>query len=154
MCKEYFTIYIISLKSLEGGVQVSFIINLLNQGLDGAFIRHKALVNNVANASTPNYKRQDVDFISILRKEQGEKTLLPLKTTENNHLNGSVFKEGHFSSFVMQKNTSYRNDKNNVDIEVEMAEVAKNALYYNTLSRQVDEQFSMLRNVISKGGGA
>jgi flagellar basal-body rod protein FlgB len=133
---------------------VSFIINLLNKGLDGAFARQKALANNVANASTPNYKRQDVDFISILKRQQGEKSSLPMKTTQHTHLSGSNFKEGLFSSFVLQNNTSYRNDKNNVDIEVEMAEVAKNALYYNTLTRQMDEEFSILRNVINKGGGA
>lgn len=133
---------------------MSFIINLLNKGLDGAFARQKALANNVANASTPNYKRQDVDFISILKRQQGEKSSLPMKTTQHAHLSGSNFKEGFFSSFVLQNNTSYRNDKNNVDIEVEMAEVAKNALYYNTLTRQMDEEFSILRNVINKGGGA
>lgn len=133
---------------------MSFIINLLNKGLDGAFARQKALANNVANASTPNYKRQDVDFISILKRQQGEKSSLPMKTTQQAHLSGSNFKEGFFSSFVLQNNTSYRNDKNNVDIEVEMAEVAKNALYYNTLTRQMDEEFSILRNVINKGGGA
>lgn len=133
---------------------MSSIINLLSKGLDGAYARHKALANNVANANTPNYKRQDVDFISVLRKEQGENKPLPLKTTSKSHVKASSFRQEHFSSFVLQKNTSYRNDKNNVDIEVEMAEVAKNALYYNTLSRQIDEQFSILRNVINKGGGA
>lgn len=130
------------------------IINLLSKGLDGSFIRQRALANNVANAQTPNYKRQDVDFISVLRREQGENKSLSLKATSKSHLKGSEFRQDHFSSFVLQKNTSYRNDKNNVDIEVEMAEVAKNALYYNTLSRQIDEQFSILRNVINKGGGA
>ena len=130
------------------------IINLLSKGLDGSFIRQRALANNVANAQTPNYKRQDVDFISVLRRKQGENKSLPLKATSKSHLKGSEFRQDHFFSFVLQKNTSYRNDKNNVDIEVEMAEVAKNALYYNTLSRQIDEQFSILRNVINKGGGA
>lgn len=132
---------------------MSSIINLLSQGLDGALSRQKALASNVANVDTPNYKRQDVDFISILKKEREGKSSLPLKNTDSSHVVDNKLERSNLSISSL-KNTSYRNDKNNVDIDVEMAEVAKNALYFNTLSRQITDQFSMLKNVISKGGGA
>lgn len=134
-----------------GGVVVSNNINLISQGLDGALNRHKMLSNNIANVDTPNYKRKDVDFITALRNQFGQKSSLSLATTDNNHIVGSKKANKSFESPFL-KNTSYRNDKNNVDIDVEMGEVAKNGIYYNTLSRQINTQFIILKDVINKGG--
>ena len=41
--------------------------------------------------------------------------------------------------------TSYRVDDNNVDIDVENAEMAKNTIYYNAVVNQVNSQFSRLK---------
>ena len=45
-------------------------INLLQLGLDGAKKRQEAISNNIANVDTPGYKRKDVDFLSVLKKEK------------------------------------------------------------------------------------
>ena len=37
-------------------------INVLDKAADGAWLRNEAISNNIANATTPNYKRQDVAF--------------------------------------------------------------------------------------------
>ena len=42
-----------------------------------------------------------------------------------------------------------RYDNNNVDIDVEMASLAKNSLYFNALARQVGAGFSQMRSVIN-----
>ena len=39
-------------------------VNVLDKAADAAYIRNDVLANNIANASTPNYKRQDVQFES------------------------------------------------------------------------------------------
>lgn len=132
---------------------MSSIINLMSQGLDGSLKRQKALSNNIANVDTPNYKRKDIDFVSALRQEsrQLNKSSIALKTTNDSHISiGKELNTRSTKSFL--ENSSYRNDKNNVDIDVEMAEVAKNGLYYNTLSKQINEQFKIMKNIISKGG--
>lgn len=128
-------------------------INLLSRGLDGALSRQKALSNNIANVDTPNYKRKDVDFITVLRNQTQEigNTSLSLRTTNDGHKVGSD-KKNRPNMNLLHNDTSYRNDKNNVDIDVEMAEIAKNGIYYNTLSRQINEEFKILKDVISKGG--
>lgn len=42
-------------------------INVLDKAADAAYTRNDILANNIANDSTPNYKRQDVQFESLLQ---------------------------------------------------------------------------------------
>ncbi len=41
---------------------------VLERAIQGSYLRHKAILNNIANINTPNYKRLDVDFKSSLVK--------------------------------------------------------------------------------------
>ena len=141
-------------------------INLLQLGLDGAKKRQEAISNNIANVDTPGYKRKDVDFLSVLKKEKAannrtetsSKVSRPqrpessgLKMTNSKHLNSLSTKQSGFS-FNTENNTKYRNDNNNVDIDHEMAEMAKTNLYYRTLAQRISSKFSNINEVISKGG--
>lgn len=127
------------------------LINVMSRGLDGSLNRQQALADNIANIDTPNYKRKDVDFISVLREQSEEKSSLSLKTTNEKHIAGSKTEVKSLKNLGFREN-NYRNDKNNVDVDVEMAEVAKNGIYYNTLAKQINGQFRGLKDIISKGG--
>ena len=141
-------------------MELNSIINLLEFGLDGSYARHQALSNNIANVSTPKYKRQDVNFQDMLRQNmdklkdnngsQNKTVRLASTNPKHNSLgikgNSSMnFKPNNYS------NTSYRNDENNVDVDSEMAKLAKNNLYYNTLTQRVSSKFSLLQEVIQRG---
>lgn len=126
-------------------------INFLQRGLDGSSQRQRTLNNNVANVDTPNYKRRDVDFISALRKEsKSSNKSSKLASTDSKHIpfkdSSSQFKR------IQQNNSSARNDGNNVEIDREMAEIAKNNIYYNAMAQQLSDRFKLLNNVIDKGG--
>ena len=56
-----------------------------------------------------------------------------------------------FDKFLHLK---YRNDESGVDIDREIAEMTKNSLYYNAVSKRVSQKFQMLNTVITKGGQA
>lgn len=129
------------------------LINLLQKGLEGAEMRHRALLDNLANVNTPGYKRKDVDFLSTLKQEAQRNDQLKnsMKTTDDRHIMTAVEKEKPFKNLNIH-NTSYRNDKNNVDIEYEMAELSKTELYYLTLAQHISNKFAVLNNVIEKGG--
>ena len=145
-------------------------IELLKLGLDGAQKRQKAISNNIANVDTPNYKRKDVDFLSVLKKQTGSSgdnndnnrvsnkirrpvkpNQLSLNRTNNLHINSLENSKENFVANT-SSDTKYRNDNNNVDIDHEMAELAKTNLYYSTLAQRISGKFSSLNNVISKGG--
>ena len=126
----------------------------MEAGLDGAVMRQKAISDNIANANTPGYKRKDVNFSSILKNKMNldrKENSLELKTTNNKHKNATTGKATNFK-IVNEKNSEYKNDRNNVDIDKEMAYMAKNNIYYNTLSQRLSGKFRMLKNVIEKGG--
>ena len=44
-------------------------INILDKAADASWTREGLLANNIANVDTPGYKRQDVNFSSVLRNE-------------------------------------------------------------------------------------
>ena len=43
-------------------------INVLDKAADASWMRNEAIANNIANADTPGYKRQDIDFESQLQQ--------------------------------------------------------------------------------------
>ncbi|MFA6807415.1 MAG: flagellar basal body rod protein FlgB [Eubacteriales bacterium] len=124
------------------------VFSLLENGLDGLSMRNKVLSNNIANVDTPNFKRSDVNFNEILLNEIEQSSGLELKKTKQQHLSGP----GSIGSqFVVQdKNTSYRNDGNNVDIDLEMTRLAENTLQYNALTQALTSQLSLLRQVVQE----
>ena len=123
------------------------VLNVLQKGLNASGMRHQVLSNNVANIDTPNFKRSDVDFQVVLGAALGEESgKLPMKLTSPKHLHG--FEDGSGSGIVTDHSTSLRNDGNNVDVDREMANVAENGLYYNSLTRTISSQLGLLRMVV------
>ena len=62
-------------------------VNILDKAADAANLRNELLTNNIANVSTPNYKRKDLDFESVLQGElAGEKNLSKAVKKANQNL--------------------------------------------------------------------
>ena len=53
-------------------------INLMDKAADASWMRENVITNNIANVDTPGYKRQDVDFISVLERELGNSKYVSL----------------------------------------------------------------------------
>jgi flagellar basal-body rod protein FlgB len=47
--------------------------------------------------------------------------------------------------------TKMRVDENNVDMDIEMANLAKNTIIYNTLIQKISGDFRRIKNVINEG---
>ncbi len=118
---------------------------LMKRALDGAWGRHEVLAQNVANAETPGYKRQDVDFRAYLQKASSP--VLSLAKSDSRHLEVG----GRSALTVVQDNGSVTTDGNSVDIDLEMGEVSSNALYYAAVSRQMSSYLSLLRKAATEG---
>ncbi|UOQ43059.1 flagellar basal body rod protein FlgB [Halobacillus salinarum] len=122
-------------------------IQSLEHSLNYAAAKNNAIADNIANADTPGYKAKKVVFKDELQKELGS---LEAKRTSPKHL---PFQAGTPSSFstIEQKNTTYNHNGNNVDIDQEMSELAKNQIYYDALIDRLNGKFRTLETVI-KGG--
>ena len=53
---------------------------------------------------------------------------------------------------VEDHTTIMRVDENNVDIDIEMATLAKNQLYFNALATEFGGYVTKMKNVITSGG--
>ncbi|HEY3367209.1 MAG TPA: flagellar basal body protein [Symbiobacteriaceae bacterium] len=114
------------------GVNVT---DALQRAMQASQLRQTVIANNIANANTPGFKRSHVEFEQLLTK-----ALVDGKDV--NTVQPAV---------VQETDTSLRPDGNNVDMEVEMAEMAGNQIAYATLTRQLSDHFNRMRMVIRGG---
>lgn len=126
-------------------------ISLMEKQLDAKWLRNTVLSNNIANADTPGYKRSDVSFEEALKKTLEQENRLPLATTHKNHIGNIKTFEDIKPTVYIQNDTVFRNDQNNVDIDKEMVELAKNTLSYNITADQVQRVFQLLDTAINGG---
>ena len=103
--------------------------------------RQELLASNIANADTPNYKAKDIDFRSALQGAlSGTSGKLPVETTSPRHLSGASG-ENIMGAPVMYRNALQPSaDGNTVDMDVERAQFADNALRYEASVKFVSEQ--------------
>lgn len=125
----------------------------LNRALDASVLRQSVIANNIANNETPNFKRSEVRFEEYLQRElTGNQSTFTGKRTDPRHLHiGSGPGNRATAHVTVDRRTSMNNNNNNVDIDYEMALMAQNQLYYNTLVQQINHEIKMLRTAIDKG---
>lgn len=125
---------------------------ILQKGLDASWFNNKAIANNIANADTPGYKRQKVEFQSLL-SDAIDNSAVKGSETNPKFIPVGADKMDNVKYKITQDNTtSMREDGNNVDIESEMSQLAKNNIMYNSLIQQISGKFSKLRAAITGGG--
>ena len=130
-------------------------IDIGSRAMAAASLRHEVLSNNIANVNTPNFKRSHVRFEDLLKRELGLENdpLMKVVRTHDQHF-PIAFRGKARPVIEQEQHTNMRLDGNNVDIDVEMAEVAKNQLYYSALATTLGGQISKLKSVISSGQGS
>ena len=137
---------IVIIKGLNGGVMMlksSFKnIDFMGSALRGSWMQNSAIANNIANVNTPGYKRQKVNFQEVLQNQMNMNQSVKMTLTNSKHIDPA--NTGDFRVDTIS-DTSYRVDDNNVDIDVENAEMAKNTISYNAVVNQVNGQFSRLK---------
>lgn len=120
--------------------------------MDLSSLQNTIISNNIANVNTPGYKKKSVRFQEELEKTvTNSKEQLQLKQARAKHL-PRVSNNGFKDMVVTEtENTVLRNDGNNLDIDMEMAALAENTLYFNSLAELLSTQLALLRNAISEG---
>jgi flagellar basal-body rod protein FlgB len=93
--------------------------------------RQELMASNIANADTPNYKAKDIDFASALQGAlSGSGQKLPVAVTSPQHLAGATGESVMGAPVQYRKPLQPSADGNTVDMDVERAQFADNALRY------------------------
>lgn len=107
--------------------------------------RLEMLAANLANADTPNYKAQDIDFKTALRQYQEQMNGGGLQVTNARHLGGNT---GSSPEPMYRVPMQPSLDGNTVDSQVEKAAFMENALHYQATVTFLDGSISTLRKAI------
>lgn len=122
----------------------------LEKGLDAAWTRNQVISNNIANVDTPGFKTSKVEFESVFKTAlEGEGFIA--KRTRDKHIAFDSDISSVTPRIIQDTGTTMRMDGNNVDIDYENAELAKNQIYYSTLIEKMSSEFSRLKMAINEG---
>ena len=119
---------------------------LLGKTLDRAALAQRVISSNVANVTTPGYERLGVSFDEVLKRAVTADNM-NFSRTHPNHMPGSNWVE-NIKPEVAKVENGYWNGINNVDIEREMVDLAKNQLDFNIASKLLNNKFTQLRTAI------
>ncbi len=82
-------------------------VNLLDMTADASYQRQTLIMNNIANGDTPGYKRQELEFSSVLRREliaTHKDTLdkaVDALDDDGNHVDGIEFTDYEHYSYLL-----------------------------------------------------
>jgi len=113
--------------------------NIMNKALESSWTKQELLTNNIANIDTPGYKRKDINFEKVLRSKVE-------KTGNIHHINiDQLYGE------IVSPNRNFQNrlDGSNVDVDWEMAELAKNKIKYDAIVTQTGRYLQRLKSVVN-----
>ena len=123
----------------------------LEKALDTYSPRQQVISHNIANVNTAGYKRSYVSFEEELKQALGKKDGVSLKRAHPRHFGpaGSVAEVA--GTVKRDLSTTMRTDGNNVDIDVENAELAMNTILYNAAATRLNQKLAAIRYVINGG---
>lgn len=136
------------------GILESSNLNYLPRAMTAANLRQEIIANNIANVNTPNYRKSVVEFEELLARElygEDDKKLKMVRTHDR-HLPPEQLPYHAEPTISVDHGTIMRADDNNVDIDIEMASLAKNQLYYNAVATELSGHVSRLKNAITSNG--
>lgn len=121
-------------------------IDKIGRGLDASWTKNEVISSNIANIDTPGYKKKKVQFGDLLNGELSN--LSSLKTTNAKHIQVPNYKDGYVNISTDMSTANMRTDENNVNIDEEMSDLAKNQIYYNVLTQRATGEINKLQNAI------
>lgn len=122
---------------------------VLSAALRGHDARNAALVNNIANAETPGYKRIDVQFEAALAEAvESDRERLRRGGAGGWSMGGGEV-EGLTAAVRSVDTTTVRVDGSNVDADDEMAQLSANQLAHQTVVSLLDKRFTQFRTAIT-----
>ncbi len=120
-------------------------MSLLEKSMDAVWMRQKVIANNIANAATPGYKSQRLEFEELLGEQ--------MQKAGGNEAELQKAIDKTEPRIVREEGTEAMEDGNNVDLDRENIEMARAQLQYAQLANQLNAQIKRLKYVITEGRG-
>ncbi len=130
---------------MRGWLHLDIALQSAKRALDGLALRQEVIARNLANVDTPGYRAQKVDFEQALQRELGRSRQVTLEVTHPGHLAAPAPGSG----FVVapRLNGAVRADGNDVDVDMELVEMAETGVRYQALTRAIGKKLSLLKAI-------
>lgn len=140
------------MSSIVGGL-FNFSDKLQMESLGQRNRRNEVVTANIANAETPGYRAFGYDFEKQLQDLGKMNEPIAVRTSKPGHMANSFTKaDGSLTPDVYVRPTeSVDEDGNTVDIDTEMAAMAKNQILYRTTVETLNRKIGMLKYAINGG---
>jgi flagellar basal-body rod protein FlgB len=104
--------------------------------------RMEILSRNIANADTPNFKAQDIDFKQVLKAAESTQ----MKTTQAGHISEAQIDGDKGLKFRVPFNVAF--DGNTVELPVEQAKFGQSAADYQATLSILENRISGIRKAL------
>ncbi|QOG12024.1 flagellar basal body rod protein FlgB [Arcobacter sp. FWKO B] len=112
--------------------------------------RQNIISSNIANRDTPGYKTKDLSFANELDKVN--KNQLQMHVTNANHILPANQINSSAHKVYDVENLQVQNDGNNVSLDREMSEMAKNNMMFQAIQAAIKKDSLLFRSVIDASG--
>ncbi len=119
--------------------------------MDMQLQRQNVVMSNLANMTTPRYRERTLEFEEDLQKALNLDASGKMTRTSKEHM-PAVFNPDNFGpewTKVFKPRVVHGEDQ--VDLDKEMAKMAKNNMRYNTLATVLKGNFEGLNRIITEG---
>ena len=116
---------------------------LLEKSMGFLWTKQAAILDNIANAETPNYKAKVVTFEDSIRQKLEQAAGRPQGAGKAVR---EVLEDSELNLFEAQEQT--RMDDNGVNVTTEMTEMIRNAYQQQYVYSAINKQLSLLRMAI------
>ncbi len=127
-------------------------IGALNTSLNLRLMNQNVISSNIANADTPGYKAQTMEFEGALRQALQLSDELAPEATDPRHIAPSDT-DAINPEIYDDPNGVESLDGNTVDRSKEMANMAENQLMYDASTELLKKKLGMLKYGVTEGGG-
>lgn len=120
-------------------------MSLLEKKMDVIWMRQQVISDNIANAATPGYKRKTLEFESLLEGR--------LNGASGDRRAMAEAVNGADPRVVEHRDTTAREDGNNVDEDFENVEMVRAYTEYSYLMTSLNAQIRRMKYVLTEGRG-
>lgn len=111
--------------------------------------RNELLANNLANADTPKFKARDIDFRAALAAAGGKDAPIHMNATNTKHIAPGSALDGGTPELKYRTPLAPSLDGNTVDVQLEQAAFAENAVRYQASLQFLSGKFRSLITAIT-----
>jgi len=117
---------------------------LVKVALNASLLRHEVIANNIANANTPGFQPQRVNFENVLLDIEHERDAM----------SDEVLKAqlGELDRLIKEGSVVEQSGESQVELDVEMVELTENVIRYRALLEGLSKRGDLINMAISGQG--